>query len=395
LPSTIEAQLEEGTSAFRFDRDRFLRGVVEGMRCGILAVDRDGHVVLANELARQILELESSPRPGAAVDEALHPHLQLARALKDSFSMASLPNRAELELRTPSGRIKTVGFTLSFVPDADGRPAGAAVFFKDLTHVEHREEQERLKDRLAALGEMAANLAHEIRNPLAGIEVSCGLLKRRLSPEDPGREILDKVLGEVRRLDRTITSSLEFARPLTLSLSAGAIEPLLDDALHAVRLRRGEAKVRVERKFNAAGSTVRMDRGQLRQVFENLFLNAFQAMDDEGVLTIETDTALAPPAPQTPYRPPGAVATDPWAGFDKYLVVRVSDTGPGVSVEDQDKLFYPFFTTKKHGSGVGLSMARKIVDSHRGLIDFQNRPGRGVTFTVRLPLIGTGAEERS
>jgi len=395
LPPTCDFQREEGTSASAFDRDTFLRGVVEGMRCGILAVDRDGRVVLANELARQILELESSPRPGAAVDEALHPHLQLARALKDSFSMSSLPNRAELELRTPSGRVKTVGFTLSFVADADGRPAGAAVFFKDLTHVEHREEQERLKDRLAALGEMAANLAHEIRNPLAGIEVSCGLLKRRMPAEDPGREILDKVLGEVRRLDRTITSSLEFARPLTLSLAAGKIEPLLEDALHAVRLRRAESNVRVERKFGASSSSVRMDRGQLRQVFENLFLNAFQAMDDQGVLTIEIDTAQAPPAPQTPYRPPGAIATDPWLGFDQYLVVRVSDTGPGVSVEDQDKLFYPFFTTKKQGSGVGLSMARKIVDSHRGLIDFQNRPGRGVTFTVRLPLIGTGSEERS
>jgi len=379
------------TRGYLADPEAFCRGIIQGMRCGILAVDRRRRLAIANDLAVQILELSRPPRPGQPVEEALQDHPQVARILTESFGMASLPNRAEIGIQTATGKQKTVGFTLSFITGADGGPLGAAVFFKDLTHVEHREEQERLRDRLAALGEMSANLAHEIRNPLAGIEVSCALLKRRLSPEDNGREILDKVVGEVRRLNRTITSSLEFVRPLSLSLAPCALEPLLEEALQVAEGRRGRPGIRFERRYVGGIPRFLMDRAQLRQVFENLFLNAMEAMGEEGVLTIETDTVAAPEAPQTPYRPPG-VHADPWRQFERYAVVRVSDTGPGIAEEYRDKLFYPFFTTKKQGSGVGLSMARKIVDSHRGLIDVESPHGRGATFTVRIPLVRGGEE---
>src|SRR5258706_12159045 len=142
---------------------------------------------------------------------------------------------------------KTIGSTLSLVPGGDGPPAGAALFFKDPTHVEHKEEQERLKDRLAALGQMAANLAHEIRNPLASIEVSSSLLKRRFPAEAQERELLDKIIAEVRRLNRTITSSLEFVRPLSLSLAPAQLDAVLDDALNVAMGRRGKPGLRVRR----------------------------------------------------------------------------------------------------------------------------------------------------
>ena len=373
------------------DPEAFYRGIIHGMRCGILAVDRRGRLAMVNDLAVQILELGRPPRLGQRVEEALQDHPQVARILTESFGMASLPNRAEIGIRTATGKEKTVGFTLSFIANAEGGPLGAAVFFKDLTHVEHREEQERLRDRLAALGEMSANLAHEIRNPLAGIEVSCSLLKRRLAPEDSTREILDKVVGEVRRLNRTITSSLEFVRPLSPPLAPCALEPLLEEALQVAEGRRGRPGIRLERRYMGGIPRFLMDKAQLRQVFENLFLNAMEAMGEEGVLTIETDTAAAPEASQTPYRPPG-VHADPCQHFERYAVVRVSDTGPGIAEEHRDKLFYPFFTTKKQGSGVGLSMARKIVDSHRGVIDVESARGRGATFTVRIPLVTRGEE---
>ena len=134
-----------------------------------------------------------------------------------------------------------------------------------------------------------------------------------------------------------------------------------------------------------------MDRGQLRQVFENLFLNAMEAMGEEGTLGIDVSTIRAPAASTTPYRPAGTVETR--SSFTSYAVVRVSDTGPGIPAEHLDKLFYPFFTTKKHGSGVGLPMAKKIVDSHRGLIDVASRVGEGAEFTVRLPMVACGSGE--
>ena len=121
-------------------------------------------------------------------------------------------------------------------------------------------------------------------------------------------------------------------------------------------------------------------------------INAMEAMGDSGILEIRTSTAPAPTAASTPYRPAGADRRDPRAFFDRYAVVHVRDTGPGIAEDHREKLFYPFFTTKKQGSGVGLSMARKIVDSHHGLIDVESRPGAGAIFIVRLPMTGVAEE---
>ncbi len=374
------------------DSEAFLHGLVEGMRCGILTVDASGRLLMANEPARQILELQDGSTAGEPVEVALDRHPQLARVLRESFSMSSLPNRAEMDLHFPEGRDKTIGFTLSMIRAEDGRTVGVAAFFKDLTHVEHREEQERLRDRLASLGQMAANLAHEIRNPLASIEVTCSLLKRRLAPEGSERDLLDKIIAEVRRLNRTITSSLEFVRPLSLSLAMHPLAPLLEEALTVAQGRRGRPELRIERSFAEDLPPLLMDRGQLRQVFENLFLNALEAMGEAGVLTVETAAQAAPASAQTPYPGSADASRDPWRGFTRYAVVRVRDTGPGIPDEHLEKLFYPFFTTKKQGSGVGLSMARKIVDSHRGLLDVESRPGEGATFIVHLPVPADGEE---
>ena len=370
----------------------FYRRLIEGMRCGILIIDRSGGVVMVNDHARAILELTELPTPGASVDEALALHPQLAHILRDCFGMSHLPNRAEIDLKSRSESGKTIGFTLSLVRGELGEAAGAALFFKDLTHVEHKEEQERLKDRLAALGQMAANLAHEIRNPLAAIEVSCSLLKRRAPAADAGsRDLLDKIIAEVKRLNRTITSSLEFVRPVSLTLGPASIEDVLDDALTVAVGRRGKPGISVERRACPALPPFRMDRGQLRQVFENLFLNAFEAMGEKGRLGIEVSMSPAPAAPSTPYRPAGS--QEPAESFDTYCVVRVSDSGAGIAEDHLDRLFYPFYTTKKQGSGVGLSMAKKIVDSHRGLIDVASRVGEGTVFTVRLPVVAVGGGE--
>jgi two-component system nitrogen regulation sensor histidine kinase GlnL len=340
-----------------------------------------------NEPARQILEFERVPPAGTPIEEALRDHPQLAQILRESFHMSSLPNRAEIELgRTASGG-RTIGLTLSLIPDETGLPQGAAVFFKDLTHVEHKEERERLRDRLAALGQMAANMAHEMRNPLASIEVSCALLKRRLPEESGGRDLLEKIVGEVRRLNRTISSSLEYVKPLTLSMAPARLDSVLDEALATALGRRGRPGIRVERSGQRPLPSFLMDRSQIRVVFENLFLNALEAMGERGTLSIETGTAPAPQAAAIPYRPPGEGGRDLSSSFDRYAVVRVEDTGPGIPEEHLDKLFYPFFTTKKQGSGLGLSMAKKIVDSHRGLLDVESRPGQGALFTVRLPMI--------
>jgi signal transduction histidine kinase len=368
------------------EENHFLKGLIDGMRCGIVCVDRDGHLVLLNDLGAAMLDISPTPQPGVPAEQALADHPQILTVLEDSFAMSSLPNRAELELTTGKGESRTVGFTLSHVTGVDGQPAGAAMFFKDLTQIEQKEGQQRLKDRLAALGQMAASLAHEIRNPLAAINVTCSLIRRRLSDDERSREMLDKVTTEVTRLNGTITSSLEFVRPVSLSLAPSELPPVLAEAIDVATGRAASPGVTVETDFDEVGPAFAMDRSQLRQVFENLILNAIEAVGESGVVRVEAERVPAPTVVSVPYRPDER-EKDPWQTAEHHIVVRVMDSGPGIAEDERDRVFYPFFTTKKNGSGVGLSMVKKIVDRHRGLIDIDNAPQGGARITVRLPMI--------
>ena len=371
---------------------RFLKGLIDGMRCGILTIDDGCRLRLINEPARQILGLTATPPCGEPLSHALKDHPRLVQVLQESFGMSSLPNRAELELGNGNGGGKTVGFTISLVRDDEGVPCGAAMFFKDLTQIEHKEEQQRLKDRLIALGEMAASTAHEIRNPLASIEVTCALLKRRLGADLTARELVAKIVDEVRRLDASVNSSLEFVRPVRLDLAHSEVVPLLEEAIAIAEDRRGKPGIVVERRFREGIPPFLMDRKRLRDVFVNLILNAMEAVGDKGTVTVRTDAIEARQEASVPYRPAGGATTDPWQRVEQFVVVRVSDTGAGVAEEERDRIFYPFFTTKERGSGVGLAMAKKIVGSHRGLIDVESSAAAGAEFSVRLPMVVQEAE---
>jgi signal transduction histidine kinase len=374
------------------DELRFLKGLIDGMRCGILTIDDQYRLRLINGPARQILELNEPPESGTPLAEGLAGHPRLAQVLRESFDMSSLPNRAEIALGDGGTGGKTIGFTISLVRDTVGAPCGAAMFFKDLTQIEQQEEQHRLKDRLAALGEMAASTAHEIRNPLASIEVTCTLLKRRLGSDPSGQDLLAKIVDEVRRLDASVNSSLEFVRPVSLELVPTRILPLLEEAISIAEDRRGKPGIVVKRRFREEISPFLMDRARLRDVFVNLILNAMEAVGDEGTVTVRADALKTRQEASVPYRPAGDGTVDPWQGVEQFVVVRVSDTGAGVAEEERDRIFYPFFTTKERGSGVGLATAKKIVGSHRGLIDVESTAGSGAEFSVRLPMVTQEAE---
>ncbi len=356
----------------------FLRGLLSGIRCGVAAVDRSGLLVLINRHGCEILGFDQSPPAGVAVSSALADHPNLVRVLSEAFELATLPNRAELDLGPGRREGTRIGFTVSHVRGDDGECAGAAVFFKDLTRIERSEEQKRLKDRLAALGAMAARLAHEVRNPLASIEVTCGLLRRRLGDEPAGRDLVDRITEEVRRLNATVTSSLEFVKPVASNFRHGELLPLIEQSILVAEGRRAfpGATIRIARTCEVPA--FRMDRDQLRQVFENLTINAAEAAGESGAVEVEIERVPAPAS---------ASDQDTWGGFDELVVVRIADDGPGIGDEVKERIFHPFFTTKQQGSGVGLSTVKKIVDSHGGLIDVDRSPLGGARFTVRLPMI--------
>ena len=156
----------------------------------------------------------------------------MVRVLHSAFELSHLPNRAELRLKTTG---KVIGYTLSHVKDERGRSSGVALFFKDLTKVEQLEERERLRDRLVALGEMAAAIAHEVKNPLAGIEVMAGVLKRQVADSPDAQSILNDIINEAKMANQIVHEALEFVRPIRLQVERTAIGDVLQNADHAGR----------------------------------------------------------------------------------------------------------------------------------------------------------------
>lgn len=360
--------------------DEFFRHMVANMRNGVLAIDRAGRLVLINDEACRIFGLPADlDYLGQPYSEALAHHPDIVRVLGGAFEMAALPNRAELRLK-PTGKV--IGYTLSLVRDDVDEAIGAALFFKDLTYVEQMEERERLRDRLAALGQMAAAMAHEIKNPLAGIEVMAGLLRRNLPDRPDAQPLIGDIINEAKMANAIVQEMLEFVRPVRLQLERTSIREALASAVTVAdgKVPRGAISVEVDAADGLPA--LQGDRHQLTQLFANLLINAYEAMDGRG--TVSISARLVESADDGALMPDGLHPVPT-------LLIDVADTGPGVSAEVADKIFNPFFTTKSQGSGLGLAIVRKIVDAHEGRIDVRSVPDRGTCFRVTLPVEHTEA----
>jgi signal transduction histidine kinase len=354
--------------------DRFFRHLVFNLRTGVLAITRDGRVVAMNDLAFRVLGLPIRPSDlGRPFIEVLHDCPEVTRVLQHAFDSADLPNRAEMRLRK-TGR--AIGYTLSHIHDDHGALVGATLFFKDLTKVEQMEERERLRDRLAALGEMAAAIAHEVKNPLASIEVMAGVLKRQLAEHPESLETLNDIIKEAKMANAIVVEVLEFVRPIQLQVDRVDMEDVLKDAITLAEGKRRRGAVSIHMDLSADARELLADAHQLRQLFSNLVANAFEALEGEGQVDIRTSMI---PGQEEP------------GGTGDYMapqvVVEIKDSGPGIAPDDLERIFSPFFTTKPQGTGLGLAIVRKVIDAHDGRIDAVSAPGRGATFKVTLPVV--------
>jgi signal transduction histidine kinase len=355
--------------------DRFFRHIVLGMRNGVLAVTRDRRLAMMNQVAYRILDITPGEDDiGRPYSEVLASQPDMVRILSAAFDLAHLPNRAEMRLK-PTGKV--IGYTLSQILDDEGRSEGATVFFKDLTLVEQMEERERLRDRLASLGEMAATIAHEVKNPLAGIEVMAGLLRRRVADIPDAQALLNDIIGEAKVANAIVLEVLEFVRPIRLQVEQTSMVQALHDSVAMAERKVERGDVTITMNIQHQLPLISADPHQLCQLFSNLLINSLEALGGKGTIGI---TALVGEA----YQEPAAAAGDRPPATT--LVVEVADDGPGVPPEEAERIFNPFFTTKPQGSGLGLAIVRKIVDAHDGHIDLETAPGQGTRFRVTLPL---------
>jgi len=356
--------------------DRFFRHLVFTLRTGVLAITREGRIAAMNDMAYRLLGLPHRPGDiGRHFAEVLTDLPEVTGVLHEAFDSDDLPNRAEMRLRK-TGR--AMGYTLSRIHDDDRRIVGATLFFKDLTRVEQIEERERLRDRLAALGEMAAAIAHEVKNPLASIEVMAGVLKRQPGNKEEALEILSDIIKEAKLANAIVVEVLEFVRPIQLQVERASLDEIIKDSITLAegKFRRGAVTIVTE--IGRDVPELLADPHQLRQLFSNLLANAFDALGGEGHVDIRAE--LVPGEAE----PVGTLEPQP-----PRVVVEVRDTGPGIGAEDLERIFSPFFTTKPQGTGLGLAIVRKVVDAHDGRIDAVSAPGRGASFRVTLPVVPT------
>ena len=279
---------------------------------------------------------------------------------------------AELEDKIQRVREGDLNVTVSFAGRTDDIGQLGRNFNQMVTQLrESRAEIERLHntqmsraEHLATLGELAAGLAHEIRNPLAGIAGVIDIIGRDLPEHSPARDVVKDVKQEVMRVNRIVTDLLETARPKPPEYRAADLNSTAEHAVIFARQQALSKPVKVELHRSDGQLLVEHDTAQIHQVLLNLMLNAIQSMDEAG---------------------PGQVDVDVSAR-DGLAVVSVSDTGKGIKPEHLHNIFRPFYTTKGHGTGLGLSLARRIVEDHGGRITVQSEVGKGSTFEVTLPM---------
>jgi Signal transduction histidine kinase, nitrogen specific len=344
------------------------------MRNGVLAITRDAHLALINDEAYRIFGVAAQPEDvGQPIATVLRDHPDVVRVLAGAFDLHHLPNRVEMRLK-PSNKV--IGYTLAFVRSDDGEVIGAAMFFKDLTRVEQLEERERLRDRLAAVGEMAAVIAHEVKNPLAGIEVMAGLLRRKIPDAPDAQMVLTDIISEAKMANAIVQEVLDFVRPIRLQVDHTAVNDAVQGAIQLAdsKGKRGNVDVRVA--ISAGLPHINADQHQITQVFTNLLMNAYEAMGGKGQVAISAEM----------------IRIEDGSDGREAVLVEFADNGPGIPHDVAEKVFDPFFTTKAQGSGLGLAIVRKIVDAHDGRIDLRTTPGQGTTIRVTLPVTG-GNEE--
>jgi signal transduction histidine kinase len=348
--------------------DAFFRHIVSGMRNGVLAITSDGRLALINDEAYRVFGIEpQSADLGQPVASVLKAHPDVVRVLTGVFDLHHLPNRVEMRLKPQN---KVIGYTLALVRNDEGVVVGAAMFFKDLTRVEQLEERERLRDRLAAVGEMAAVIAHEVKNPLAGIEVMAGLLRRKIPDAPDAQAVLGDIINEAKMANAIVQEVLDFVRPIRLQVERTGVAEAVQSAIHLADTKARRGGVEVDVALASALPQIQGDQHQLMQLFTNLLINAYEAMEGRGRISITGER----------------VRLEDGSEGRPAVRVEVADTGPGIPPDVADKVFDPFFSTKSQGSGLGLAIVRKIVDAHDGRIDLRTVPGQGTTIRVTLPV---------
>ncbi len=341
----------------------FTSMLVAKLPVGIIATDQEGRIATWNQVVAEITGIQ----PTEAVNH--YPGDILPGEIASFFihrPNAGKQEHKERELETQFQDNDFVLFCRSInILDSEQRYMGSVLLLSDVSEMKLLEQKMRENERLAAIGKMAGGVAHEVRNPLSSIKGLALLLKNKFAPGSKEQDTADLLIQETERMNRTITEMLSLTRPMTLNRELLHVGALLTKSLDFLRTECESRGVSVDLKLDENLPPVQGDRDRLHQVFMNIFLNSLQSMENGGKLTVAA------------YRNNRS--------FSK-VFVSIRDTGEGMDRETLGQVFYPYFTTKKHGTGIGLAITQKIMADHKGDITIESEPGKGTTVQLIFPI---------
>jgi len=359
-----ETQLRKRSDDLEATRD-FLSAVIETSGEAIITLDAEGRTTSWNRAAERIYGWTSLEMSGETLDRLFRTdsdaELEKRRVGELLREGCTLRHYESVRVHK-SGREITVHVTHAPLVDRSGRMVGSTVTCHDVTKLKELSARLREQERLAALGELAAAVAHEVKNPLAGIRGACDILGRGYGKDDRRHELGQEVLRQVDRLNQTVRDLLLFARPKAKKPVPTDIHQVLERVLRLLGEDPQGRAIKITRCYDRELPPLRVDPQQMEQVFFNIFVNAHQAMNFQGEVTVLT----------------GRNGRHAW--------IRVRDDGPGLPAEAEGKIFEPFFTARAKGSGLGLAIVRSIVVSHDGTVTAVNRPEGGAEIAIKLPL---------
>ena len=353
LTEELEVKNRELQQSLREKQEaqEYLRTILEKLPCGVFVLEESGVMTLCNPLAAEVLREARGEAGRFRSDE-----------LRNMFAASVGGKREETEITlTVESEKKVLATSGTPLEDDCGHSLGTLHIIRDITEVKALEEKNQRGERLAAMGEMAAELAHEIRNPLGSIEIFASLLMRECAGS--ARGWAENIRIGARSLNTIVSNMLHFTGPLSPVFDEMDIHEIIREVGNFCGPMIRQRGVRLEVDLSAECSVIRGDRDLIKQMLLNLIFNAMKAMPSEGSLALRTRSVAA-------------------CSQSRCLELRVEDTGVGIPPEHLDKIFDPFFTTNKNGTGLGLSIVNQIVESHSGVMRVKSELNRGTTFTI-------------
>jgi PAS domain S-box-containing protein len=384
----------------------YLNNILGSLTSGVVAINLEEEITLFNRAAEEILGYKTDEVLGRKYGEILGKGIDEEMTLPFTLKSRRSHINEEKEVLTKRGNKTPLGFSTSLLTEGDNNILGAVEVFFDLSKLKELEEEITKVRTLAALGEMAATVAHEVKNPLGGIRGFADLLDQDLEKGDPRKKSVEKIMEGVETIDKIVLSLLNYTKPIRLDLHRVELTSFIEEVIKffEIHLAREKENIHIVREYPKRELLCQIDPEQFRQVILNLLHNATQAMphggkilvqvnleckksvfakeEGEGISAIQTSSGIHPEDSPRGFTSRGKRSEiPPKAG----IILRISDTGMGMSKATLDRLFTPFFTTKEHGTGLGLSTVKKIVEAHRGDIRVESEIGKGTRVIVRLP----------